>query len=142
MAKRSTSGRTVINPTGTASYKNKRGQFNQATREAVKSAGKKVIKSAAKSALRRTIPGVILGTAYDLAKNRGAESFKNLKELKRGKLKKGLNKVKPLPADKPKAKAKAEAKPKAKPKYAPKPKRKPVSPETMEFLKIKKTRIF
>ena len=141
MVEKSQSGKTVKNPAGTASYTNKKGQFNQATRKAVKAAGKNVIRASAKAALRGTLPGLALGTAYDLAKDRGDESFENLEELERGKMSKGLRKVKPLPADKPKPKPKAKAK--AKP--APKPKKKPVSPETMEFLRVKKpnkTRVF
>ena len=50
MDKKSKSGRTVKNPTGTASYKNKSGRFNQATRAAVKSAENNVVKSVAKVA--------------------------------------------------------------------------------------------
>ena len=133
MDKKSKSGRTVRNPTGTASYKNKSGKFNQATRAAVKGAERNVVKSVAKSVAKKA--GVV-GAALTLAENRGSESFKNLKELERGKMSKGLRKVKPLPVDKPKAKAKAKAKP------VPRPKRKPVSPKTKEFLRIEKTRIF
>ena len=129
MAKKSKSGRTVRNPTGTASYKNKSGKFNQATRAAVKGAKRNVAKSVAKGVAKKA---GVFGAALALAEDRGSESFKNLKELERGKMSKGLRKVKPLPADKPKAKAKP----------VPRPKRKPVSPKTKEFLRIKKTRIF
>ena len=129
MDKKSKSGRTVRNPTGTASYKNKSGRFNQATRAAVKGAERNVAKTVAKTVAKKA--GVV-GAALALAEDRGSESFKNLEELERGKMSKGLRKVKPLPADKPKAKAKP----------VPRPKRKPVSPKTKEFLRIKKTRIF
>jgi hypothetical protein len=129
MDKKSKSGRTVRNPTGTASYKNKSGQFNQATRAAVKGAKRNVVKSVAKGVAKKA---GVFGAGLALAEDRGSESFKNLKELERGKMSKGLRKVKPLPADKPKAKAKP----------VPRPKRKPVSPKTKEFLRIKKTRIF
>ena len=138
MVEKSQSGKTVRNPTGTASYKNKSGQFNQATRAAVKSAEKNVLKSVAKGVAKKA---GVFGAALALAEDRGSESFKNLKELERGKMSKGLRKVKPLPADKPKPKPK----PKPKAKAVPKPKKKPVSPETMEFLRIKKpnkTRVF
>ena len=131
MAKKSKSGRTVRNPTGTASYKNKSGKFNQATRAAVRGAERNVVKSVARGVAKKA---GVFGAALALAEDRGSESFKNLKELERGKMSKGLRKVKPLPADKPKAKAKA--------KPVPRPKRKPVSPKTKEFLRIKKTRIF
>ena len=125
MVEKSQSGKTVRNPTGTASYKNKSGQFNQATRAAVKSAEKNVLKSVAKGVAKKA---GVFGAALALAEDRGSESFKNLKELERGKMSKGLRKVKPLPADKPKAKAKP----------VPRPKRKPVSPKTKEFLRIKR----
>lgn len=131
MDKKSKSGRTVRNPTGTASYKNKIGKFNQATRAAVKGAERNVVKSVAKGVAKKA---GVFGAGLALAEDRGSESFKNLKEVERGKMSKGLRKVKPLPADKPKAKVKAKAK--AKP--VPRPKRKPVSPKTKEFLRIKR----
>ena len=125
MDKKSKSGRTVRNPTGTASYTNKSGKFNQATRAAVKGAKRNVAKSVAKGVAKKA---GVFGAGLALAEDRGSESFKNLKELERGKMSKGLRKVKPLPADKPKAKAKP----------VPRPKRKPVSPKTKEFLRIKR----
>lgn len=139
MDKKSKSGRTVRNPTGTASYQNKSGRFNQATRAAVKGAERNVVKSVAKTVAKKA--GVV-GVALALAEDRGSESFKNIEEIERGKMSKGLRKVKPLPADKPKTKTKPKTKPKAKDKSVPRPKRKPVSPKTREFLRIKKTRIF
>ena len=99
--KRSKSGKTVKTPVGTAVTTTKKGQKKTASRKRVKAAGKNVLKSVAKGLVKRTTPvGAALVTAYDIAKGRGAENFENIEELERGKMSKGLRKVKPLPADK------------------------------------------
>jgi hypothetical protein len=99
--KRSKSGKTVKTPAGTAVTTTKKGQKKTASRKRVKAAGKNVLKSGAKRLVKRAGPvGAAVGIALDLAEGRGAENFKNIEELERGKMSKGLRKVKPLPADK------------------------------------------
>ena len=94
--KRSKSGKTVKTPAGTAVTTTKKGQKKTASRTRVKAAGKSVLKSVAKGLVKRTTPvGLAAGIALDLAEGRGAENFKNIEELERGKMSKGLRKVKP-----------------------------------------------
>ena len=126
VSKKSKSGKTVKNPTGTASYRRKSGQMDQASRKAVKGAERKVLKSAAK-AVARKVP--VAAAAVALAEDRGVENFKSLKELERGKMSKGLRKVKPLPADKPKSKSSS----------VPRPKSKPTSPRQPNLEKIRES---
>ena len=115
--------------------------MDQASREAVKGAEKNVLKSLVKGAVRKS---PIAAAALATVGSRNVENFKSLKDVERGKMSKGLRQVKPLPADIPRPKTKPKPKPKV-----PRPKKKPVGPETMEFLRIKndggmarKTRVF
>ena len=94
--KRSKSGKTVKTPVGTAVTTTPKGRKKTASRKRVKAAGKSVLKSGAKRLVKRAGPvGAAVGIALDLAEGRGAENFKNIEELERGKMSKGLRKVKP-----------------------------------------------
>ena len=82
-------------PRGKCAIK-KRKDRKTASRKRVKAAGKSVLKSGAKRLVKRAGPvGAAVGIALDLAEGRGAENFKNIEELERGKMSKGLRKVKP-----------------------------------------------
>jgi hypothetical protein len=94
--KRSKSGKTVKTPVGTAVTTTKKGQKKTASRKRVKDAGKSVLKRGAKRLVKRAgSVGAAVGIALDLAEGRGTENFKSIEELERGKMSKGLRKVKP-----------------------------------------------